>query len=395
MGCGASKWGDPGVRQRSLSSVGEVVVFLPGLRVPRNIDFSRTLGDHLDKSIAERLTALRARVVLMAAQESATALKPRRRVATRHGGSSTANLLQALEEYLPVLLGLVKEGTQLRNKVQFVWANQEDVAEANTLLLPRSYADGHGPRVSEESRQATVDLFLKAAGYLDCSIHHVLTQIPPERRRELPVDLAEDNLKALSLQGLSQGVDMQLGLAIDNPKATLAVKRRLACEMIKCWKQVKDTIPELPLSDGWGKKHALFVKWKYVEAKAAAYYFHGLILDEGETEKAQEMAIAALQASEEFLNESKRASEAFHAAPPASRRPAPFGTTKYLLEMISKDVQSKVQSYQDLYTQQRGSNIGVSKIIATPPQLPDFPLALSPEDYELPQSDPFWKEANQ
>ncbi|CAN6232599.1 unnamed protein product [Urochloa humidicola] len=420
MGCGASKWRDPGVRQRSLSSVGEVVVFLPGLRVPRNMDFSRTLGDHLDKSIVERLTALRARVVVMATQESATALKPRRRVATRHGGSSTANLLQALEEYLPALLGLVKEGRQLRNKVQFVWANQEDVAEetsmadpwyevlsvlhlmamvcflqGNTLLLPRSYADGHGPRISEESRQATVDLFLKAAGYLDCSIHHVLTQIPPERRRELPVDLAEDNLKALSLQGLSQGVDMQLGLAIDNPKATLAVKRRLACEMIKCWKQVKDSIPELPLSDGWGKKHALFVKWKYVEAKAAAYYFHGLILDEGETEKAQEMAIAALQASEEFLNESKRASEVFHAAAPASRRASPFGTTKYLLEMIPKDVQSKVQSYQDLYTQQRGSNVGVSKIITTPPPLPDFPLALSPEDYELPQSDQFWKEANQ
>jgi hypothetical protein len=311
-------------------------------------------------------------------------------------------------------------GSELRNKLQFVWANQEDVAEettmvdpwyevlsvlhlmamvcfvqANTLLLPRSYADGHGPRVSEESRQATVDLFLKAAGYLECAIHHVLTQIPPERRRELPVDLAEGNLKALSLQGLSQGVDMQLGLAIDNPKATLAVKRRLACEMAKCWKQVKDSIPELPSSDGWGKKHALFVKWKYVEAKAAAYYFHGLILDEGETEKAQEMAIAALQASEEFLNESKRASEAFHAAPPASRSPAPFGTTKYLLDMISKDVQSKVQSYQDLYTQQRASNIGVSKIIATPPPLPDFPLALSPEDYELPQLDPLWKGANQ
>jgi hypothetical protein len=93
-------------------------------------------------------------------------------------------------------------------------------------------------RSRAESRQATVDLFLKAAGYLDCAIHHVLTQIPPERRRELPVDLAEGNLKALSLQGLSQGVDMQLGLAIDNPKATLAVKRRLACEMAKCWKQV-------------------------------------------------------------------------------------------------------------------------------------------------------------
>ncbi|OEL14367.1 hypothetical protein BAE44_0024614, partial [Dichanthelium oligosanthes] len=419
MGCGASKWRDPGVRQRTLSSVGELVVFLPGLRVPRNIDFAQTLGDHLDNSLVERLTALRARVVAMATQESTTALKPRRRAAARHGGSSTANLLQALEEYLPALLGLVKEDTELRSKVQFVWANQEDVAEetsmadpwyevlsvlhlmamvcflqANTLILPRSYGDGHGLRVSEESRQATVDLFLKAAGYLDCAIHHVLIQIPPERRRGLPVDLAEGNLKALSLQGLGQGVDMQLGLAIDNPKATIAVKRRLACEMIKCWKQVKESIPELPLSDGWGRKHDLFVKWKYVEAKAAAYYFHGLILDEGDTEKYQEKAIAALQASEEFLNESKRASEAFHSAPPASRSPAPFGTTKYLLDMVPKDTKSRVQSYQDLCTHQRASNIGVSKIIATPPPLPDFPLALSPEDYELPQSDPLWKGAN-
>jgi hypothetical protein len=42
----------------------------------------------------------------------------------------------------------------------------------------------------------------------------------------------------------------------------------------------------------------------------------------------------------------------------------------------------------------RTPNIGVSKIIATPPPLPDFPLALSPEDYELPQSDILWKGAN-
>lgn len=60
---------------------------------------------------------------------------------------------------------------------------------------------------------------------------------------------------------------MQLGLAIDSPKATLAVKRRLACEMVKYWQQVQESIPELPVSDGWGKKHRLFIKWKYVEAK--------------------------------------------------------------------------------------------------------------------------------
>jgi len=56
-----------------------------------------------------------------------------------------------------------------------------------------------------------------------------------------------------------------------------------------------------------------------------------LILDEGETEKAQEMAIASLQASEEFLNESKRASEAFHTAPPASRS---FSSSLLLLPML-------------------------------------------------------------
>ncbi|KAL6911877.1 hypothetical protein ACP4OV_000682 [Aristida adscensionis] len=401
MGCGSSKWSDPGVRRRRPTSVGEVVVFLPGLRVPRNMDFPQPLGDHLDKSIVERLSALRARVVAMATQEAATALKPKGRSAARHGGSSTANLIQALEEYLPVLLGLVKEGSELRNKVRFVWTNQEDAAEETSMTdswLITCFFLGLMVTIMDrefrkESRQATVDLFLKAAGYLDCAIHHVLPQIPLERRRELPLDLAEGNLKALSLQGLGQGVDMQLGLAIDNPKATLAVKRRLACEMIKCWQQVKDSIPDLPLSDGWGRKHALFVKWKYVEAKAAAYYFHGLILDEGETENSQEMAIAALQASEEFLNESKRASEAFHIASPTSRIPTPFGTTKHLLDMIPKDTLRLVQSYQDLHAQERTLHVGTSKIITAPPTLPDFQLALGPEDYELPQLHSLWNEA--
>ncbi|CAN6228950.1 unnamed protein product [Urochloa humidicola] len=408
MGCGASSLKDAaGGPRRRPGSVGDVVVFLPGLRVPRSVDLAQALDGRLDRSIVEKLSSLRARVVEMAMQESAAALKPKRRAAARHGGSSTANLLQALEDYLPVLLGLVKEGSVLRQSVQFTWTNQEDNAEetavadawyevlsvlhlmamvcllqANTLLLPRSYGDGYAPRVSEESRRATVDVFLKAAGYLDCAIRHVLPQLPPELGRQLPVDLAEGNLKALSLQALGQGVDMQLGLALDSPKATLAVKRRLACEMVKYWQQVQESIPDLPGSDGWGKKHRLFVKWKYVEAKAAAYYFHGLILDEGNTEKSHGMAIAALQASEEFLKESKMVSEAFHTTPPTSRSPPPFGTTKYMLDKIPKDVSSKVRINQDLYTQE--------KVIGTPPPLPDFALALTPEDYDLPPLDPLW-----
>lgn len=53
--------------------------------------------------------------------------------------------------------------------------------------------------------------------------------------------------------------------------------------------------------------------------QAAAYYYHGLILDEGNTEKSHGMAVAALQAADEYLKESKKTCETFNTAPPLSR----------------------------------------------------------------------------
>ncbi|KAL6320508.1 hypothetical protein AAG906_007587 [Vitis piasezkii] len=315
----------------------------------------------------------------MAGHEAPTITRTRRKTATQHGGSTLADLLQALEDYLPVLLGLVKDGSQLQHKVQFVWVNQEDDAEettmsnawyevlsvlhlmamlllsqANLLLLPRTSSDGYQPKVSEESRRASIDIFLKAAGYLDCAVKHVLPQLSSELRRNLPVDLAEGVLRALCLQALGQGVDIQLGMAIDSTKATLAVKRRLACEMVKYWQQAQDNIMNLPLTNGWGEKHKLFVKWKYVEAKATAYYYHGLILDEGNTEKSHGMAVAALQAADEYLKESKRACEAFNMAPPLSRNPPLWGTMKYLSEKIPKDTLARFAS-TGIYTRMKES----------------------------------------
>lgn len=202
----------------------------------------------------------------------------------------------------------------------------------------------------------------------------------------LPIELAEEKLRALSMQALGQGVDIQLGMAIDSPKATLAVKRRLACEMVKCWQQAQDSITQLATSDGWGLKHQFFIKWKYVEAKAAAYYYHGMILDEGNTEKSHGMAVAALQAAEEYLKESKKACEAFNSAPPTSRNPPPWGSMKYLSEKIPKDASSKVRINRDLYNQER--------VLEKAPMLPDFALALKADDYQLPPLDPSWNEEN-
>nr|XP_029116069.1 uncharacterized protein LOC105058978 isoform X4 [Elaeis guineensis] len=295
MGCLASKPRDAGGNRRRPGTAVEVAVFVPGLRIPKSVDLSQTLGNSLSRNLVERLSALRTRIVVMAAQEAPTVTKPRRKTATQHGGSSLADLLQALEDYLPVLLGLVKNGSQSKDKVQFVWVNQEDVAEetgmanawyevlsvlhlmamlclseANSLLLPKMSNDCYQLKVSEEDQRTTIDIFLKAAGYLDCAIQHVLPQIPPETREDLPLDLAEGVLRAFCMQALGQSVDIQLGMAIDSPKATLAVKRRLACEMVKCWHQAHNSITQVPLTDGWGGKHHLFIKWKYAEAKFIA-----------------------------------------------------------------------------------------------------------------------------
>ncbi|CAN1266670.1 hypothetical protein LINPERPRIM_LOCUS12633 [Linum perenne] len=412
MGCIASTPKDSGLNRRKPASIGEVSVYVPGFRIPKPADFSQALNDCLSKSLVERLSALRTRIVVMAGQEAPTVTRTRRRSATQHGGSTLADLYQALEDYLPVLLGLVKDGSQLQHKIQFVWVNQEDEAEetvlsnawyevlsvlhlmavlslsqANLLLLPRTSADGYQPKVSEESKRASVDIFLKAAGHLDCAVRHVLPHLPAElSRRDLPVDLAEGVLRALCLQALGQTVDIQLGMAIDSAKATLAVKRRLACEMVKYWQQAQDNITNLPLSNGWGEKHRLYIKWKYVEARAAAYYYHGLILDEGNTEKSHGMAVAALQAADEYFKESKRACEAFNSASPTSRNPPLWGTMKYLSEKIPRDTSSKVRINRDLYSHE--------KIMETAPTLPDFALALKPDDYQLPPVDPSWNDEN-
>ncbi|KAF5749840.1 Endosomal targeting BRO1-like domain-containing protein isoform 2 [Tripterygium wilfordii] len=407
MGCFVSTLNDSAER-RCPKNVGELVVFVPGLRIPKPVDFAQPASGDMSGSLVERLSALRTRIVVMAGQGAPMTIRPRR-TATQHGGSTLADLHHALEDYLPVLLGLVESGNQLRHDWQFCWTNQEDdvevttmsnswyevlsvlhlmamlsLSQANLLFLSNKLTDDYHSKVSEECRRASIDIFLKAAGYLDFAVEHVLPQFPTELRNDLPLDLAEGTLRALCLQALGQVVDIQLGMAIDSFKATLAVKRRLACEMIKYWQQAQENIMDLPLANGWGKKHKLFIQWKYVEAKAAAYYLHGLIHSEGNAENLNEIAVAALQAADVFLKESKKASEAFHQASPLSRNPTTWGVNKYLSDKIPKDVSSRVSSSQVLQSHER--------IMQAAPALPDFALSLKPDEYQLPPVDPSWND---
>ncbi|KAK8519016.1 hypothetical protein V6N13_017732 [Hibiscus sabdariffa] len=397
-----------GARRRP-RNIGEIVVFVPGLRIPRPLDFAQPLGDGISKSLVERLSALRTRIEVMAGQEAPMTTKPRR-TATQHGGSTLTDLQQALEDYLPVLLGLVENDNRLKHNLQFCWINQEDdveettmsdsryevlsvlhlmavllLSQANLLLLPNKSTGGYQNTSLEECKRASIDIFLKAAGYLDFAVQKVLPQLPLELRNDLPLDLTEGVLKSLCLQALGQGVEIQLGMAIDSIKATLAVKRRLACEMVKYWHQAHEYIKDLPLANGWGEKHKLFVQWKHIEAKAAAYYLHGLILEEGNTSAG--ITAAALQAAEEYLKESKKACEAFHTALPPSRNPPLWGASKYLTEKIPNDIPSKM-----INSDSQRHELLDCRIMQVAPALPDFALSLKPDEYQLPSMDPSWNQ---
>ncbi|KAB2626376.1 hypothetical protein D8674_018036 [Pyrus ussuriensis x Pyrus communis] len=197
-------------------------------------------------------------------------------------------------------------------------------------------------------RRASIDIFVKVAGYLDCAVRHDLPQLPVELRN-LPIDLA-GVLRALCLQALGQVATLLKGTDLVKffTKATLAVKRRLACEMVKYWQQAQDNIMNLPLLNGWGEKHRLFVKWKYVEAKVSCTFCSSCLC------------------SYHYPK--------FMSLPPAIR------IVSMRVIRKPKDASSKVRINRDLYSHE--------KIMETAPTLPDFALALKPEEFQLPPVDP-------
>ena len=83
MGCVVSAPKDAGGNRRRPGSIGEVSVYVPGLRIPKPVDFAQSLGNYLSKNIVEHLSALRMRIVIMAGQEGPTITRTKRK--TQHG----------------------------------------------------------------------------------------------------------------------------------------------------------------------------------------------------------------------------------------------------------------------------------------------------------------------
>ncbi|KAK6155348.1 hypothetical protein DH2020_009596 [Rehmannia glutinosa] len=249
-------------------------------------------------------------------------------IAENTGGSAISELTKALEQYLCLVIGLTKKEYGLQDLVEFRWKELEDGRQEQVAFL---YAG-------------------------ECS-------------------------RGISHQALAQGTEIQLGLAVQSQNATLSVKRRLACEQLTFFTQAYFCLSEAD-NGAAAKKQLLFLKWKHLEAKAASYYYHGLILDKGTEPSSHVSAVCCFLAAEELLAESKKACLTFCLADPITRASPPWGAMKHLHNKIPETATKKSQMYGYLLDQEKGLQIL--------PDLPEFELSLKPDDYELPELDPAW-----
>ncbi|GAB4847357.1 hypothetical protein Ancab_026415 [Ancistrocladus abbreviatus] len=381
---------------RKKMTIPEVAVFTPKLLIPVPLDLQSPLKGLVPPHLIHRLSSLRDRITL---------------VAEDTGGSAVSELKHALEEYLCLIVGLTKKEYGLEELVEFKWRYLDDkrqeicisnswfellsavymiailtLYEADSLLIPKDQSASLERMVSADGQRDAVDLLLKASGYLEFCIRNILTHLAPDIKKKLPKEMQEGVLEALSIQALGQGTELQLGLAVDNQKATLSVKRRLACERLTYFSQAHYSLLGSNVSENDVKKHSTFIRWKYLEAKAAAYYYHGLILDKGNEPSSQVSAVCCFLAAEELLSESKKACLSFCLAVPVTRPPPPWGLMKHLNQKMPDIASKKAQMYGYLLDQEKG--------LHALPDLPEFQLSLRPDDYELPTIDPAWNRDN-
>ncbi|KAL7106573.1 hypothetical protein ACP275_06G002400 [Erythranthe tilingii] len=389
MGCISSMYGIGKKKKKTM--IREVSVYIPCLRVPVQSDMHKILRALIPKDLAHTITCLRNQIVL---------------VSHSTGGSAISELTKALEEYLSLLLGLTNKEHGLEELVEFRWKELEDgrqvscvqnswfevlsvlhmmamltLMEANLKLIPKESALSER-LVSPDCMRDAVDLLLKAAGYLNFCIHNVLLRLPTDIKNKLPSVMQGSFLEAISHQALAQGTEVQLGLAVQSKNATLSVKRRLACEQLIFFaKAYNCCLSQVNAKDGAAasKKQLLFIKWKHLEAKAAAYYYHGLILDKCTEPSSHVSAMCCFLAAEELLVESKKACLTFCLAEPTTRASPPWGAMKHLHKKIPETAMKKSQMYGYILEQDKG----LKKL----PELPEFQLSLKPDEYELPEVD--------
>ncbi|CAD6256953.1 unnamed protein product [Miscanthus lutarioriparius] len=398
MGCGPSipeKYSIRGKGRKRRSIIHEVAVFVPTIRIPVASDIAHPLRGIVFKDLVDRLSTLRAHVVALAEE-----------ICMFITDLWLLYYCSAHQRNLVVECCLASAWYEVLSVVHMM--AMLALFEANLLLIPKNSQVGGERKVSEDAKKDVVDSLLRASGCLDYSVHRILAQIPAQVKKSFPSYLQEGMLEAISIQALAQCVEIQLGLASECEKATLSVKRRLACEQVSYFSQAHYCLSGCDTSDSYGKKLQLFLKWKCMEAKAVAYYYHGLVLDKGGEPANHISAVCCLSAADDLLSDSKRACLSFCLANPVTRVPPPWGVMKNMHKKIP-DVntrsfkcmgiclsKTRIGKSPDPRTNSTSemANFTVGSTLQSVPDLPEFALSLRPEEYELPSTDSIWENVN-
>nr|GEW65936.1 BRO1 domain-containing protein BROX homolog [Tanacetum cinerariifolium] len=256
--------------------------------------------------------------------------------------------------------------------------------EANSKLIPDKPVSSESVDSVESTNniRSAVDLLVKETGYLQFYLREILVKIPPHIKMKLLVDLQSSVIEAAYIQALGHATEMQLALAVGCKNATLSVKRRLACEQLSYFGQAHYCLSTCDNLNGYGKKHMSFIKWKYLEAKAAAYYYHGLVTDKGTEPSCHISAMCYFLAAKEILTEIKKAGLNFFLTLPITRAPAAWGAMKHLNKKILETATKKSQMYAYLLEEE---NLDVL------PDLPEFELSLKADEYQMHDKDAAWE----
>lgn len=229
MGCTLAKTQDEHNTAQQPPVQAQTCIFVPGLRLPRSLELA-SLAHHQNPSF-QRLSSLHDRIV-DAAEGLVLPRKLRKKRSTNGStgsGSSIFLLREALEEYLPLLLRLLKEEPEISNEILFTWTNQEDeikettvrspyyemlsalqllgvlcLLQANRVLTFKPSSDSNNPLLLEESKKVAMDVLLTAAQILECALKSIFPEVPESVKLQLPADVREDVLHALQLQALGQ-----------------------------------------------------------------------------------------------------------------------------------------------------------------------------------------------
>ncbi|KAL5979208.1 hypothetical protein ACLOJK_019106 [Asimina triloba] len=189
MGCTSSISKRYNIRRKKKVPIPEVVIFVPVMRIPVDTDIPRALRGLISRDLAERLSAFRNRIILLA-EGTGLSLSPVFDV------TAVSELMQSLEDYLPLLLEPTLEGI-----VEFKWKSlgkdKEEIclasswyellsvihmmamltlSEANTMLIRKESPAICERKASEDFRTAAVDLLLKASGYLQHCVQDILDE---------------------------------------------------------------------------------------------------------------------------------------------------------------------------------------------------------------------------